>query len=414
MKMAARVLFIALLLCVSLLGIWRVLATGMSDHLAASNHPRQALDWDANNPGALVALARQQREQGELAAAATSARALLQREPLNGSGFVILANTAVAGADKTQAAKLSVIAIRRAPYALMPRAWLAREQLDQGNYSEALENIDEILRLSPAQQTHIFPILVALSTDSEFADALALTLAKRPTWRGSLVNYLMNSAGPEQMPSILSALQQHGGLDAATTGRWIDRLVKDGKWGEAYARWAAGLHQEAPARLRHVYNGDFEAEPGNTGFDWRIGDSAGVLVDRPVGISGDGSHALRLTFLGRRVESIPVHHWLMLAPGGYRLAFAASAQDLRGDRGLQWLIRCLDDGRELAASELVAGNFAWKRFQLDFVVPAQACIAQDLQLRNAGAAGAGKIIGGTLMVDDFEIEQVHGSGAASR
>ena len=81
---------------------------------------------------------------------------------------------------------------------------------------------------------------------------------------------------------------------------------------------------------------------------------------------------------------------------------------------MQWLIRCLDDGRELAASELVAGNFAWKRFQLDFVVPAQACIAQDLQLRNAGAAGAGKIIGGTLMVDDFEIEQVHGSGAASR
>ena len=199
-------------------------------------------------------------------------------------------------------------------------------------------------------------------------------------------------------------MQHHGDLDAITTGRWIDRLVKDKLWGEAYARWVGGIQKNAPFHLSHVYNGDFETVPSGTGFDWRIGDSAGVLVDRPAGASADGSHALRLTFLDRRVDAIPLHQWLMLGPGNYRLRFHAAAQDLRSDRGVQWVVSCTDDGKELAASERFTGSFDWELFELRFDVPAQRCEAQDLWLRNAGAAAAGKIIGGTILFDDVAIE----------
>lgn len=408
MRLFARLIASVMVVALASLCLWRILVTGMSDHLAAAGHPQQSLGWDRNNPAALATLAGEQRAHGNLDQAAESARALLQREPLDGKGFVILAELAEAAPDQAQATLMSSIAIRRAPYTLAPRAWLAGKQLGEGRYQEALENLDEILRISPARHTRLFPVLTELAAKAEFADALALKLATRPLWRASFLSSALTSASSEQLAAVFSALQRHGDLDAATIGLWIDRLVKDGQWGEAYARWVGGIQKGSLLRLSHVYNGGFETAPVGAGFDWRIGDSAGVLVDRPDRMGSDGSHAIRLTFLGRRVDAIPLHQWLMLGPGTYRLSFASAAQDLRSDRGVQWALRCLDDGAELAASEKLTGHFDWKQFELQFDVPGQACIAQDLSLRNAGADAAGKIIDGVIMFDDIAIDRVQG------
>ena len=406
MRLAARIFAIVLVLALALLGLWRILVTGMSDHFVAEGKPQQALDWDSNNPVAMAALARQQRDQGKQGEAAESARALLRREPLNGQGFVVLAGLAGTETNKAHATLMSTMAIRRAPYVLAPRAWLAEEQLRQGQYPQALENLDQIMRISPEQQTPLFPVLIKLAADAEFAEALAVKLATQTPWRASFVESALISGTPQELAAVFSALQRHGSLDAITMGRWIDRLVKDGQWGEAYARWVGGMQAGAPSRLRHVYNGDFEKAPSGGGFNWRLGDSAGVLVDRAVLVSPDSGHALRLTFFGRRVDAIPLHQWLMLGPGSYRLRFRAMAQDLRGDRGVQWMIRCLQDGKELAASEPLNGHFDWRLVDVDFNVPAQACQAQELSLRNAGAAAAGKIILGAILFDDIAIDQV--------
>ena len=405
MRTAARLLAIGALLALAAVCGWRVLATGMSDQLA-STHPQQALEWDRHNPKALAVLARRQLAAGDAPQAAETARTLLRREPLNGPGFLILSDIAAPQADKPQAAAMAKMAIRRAPYALAPRAWLAGEQLGQGHYPEALENLDQILRLSGAQHERLFPMLIKLGEDAEFADALAQKLATHPRWRNGFIASALSQANSAQLAAIFSALQRRGDLDAVSTGRWIDRLVKDGQWGEAYARWVGGIGQSGSFRLSHVYNGGFENAPSGVGFDWRIGDSAGVIIDRAALVGTDASYALRLTFLGRRVDAIPLHQWLMLAAGRYRLRFQAAAHDLRSDRGVQWMIRCLDDNRELAASERLDGNFDGKPFEVDFSVPAQGCQAQDLWLRNAGAAAAGKIIRGVITFDDIAIDRL--------
>lgn len=405
MSAATRLFAIVVVLALAAPGVWRILATGMSDHLASVD-PQRALEWDAGNPRAMAVLARRQLAAGKPEQARQTAQHLLQHEPLNGAGFLVLSEIATAQADKTAAARASEIAIRRAPYGLTPRAWLASEQISQGDFKEALDNLDRILRISPGQQKRLFPILIELADNADFADALARKLAEQPAWRNSFIGSVLRTASPERLAAIFSALQRHGSLDTVATDRWMDRLVKDGKWGEAYARWVAGIQTSAPLRLSHVYNGDFERAPSGAGFDWRIGDSVGVVIERAGLIGTHGSHAVQLTFLGRRVDAIPLHQWLLLVPGSYRLSFQAKAQDLRSNRGLQWMLRCLDDGRELAASERLDGNFEWKAIELEFAVPEQACQAQDLWLRNAGAAAAGKIIRGSILFDDFAIERV--------
>ena len=390
-------LLLAALVC------WRIVVTGLSDRMA-QEHPQQALAWDPANPEALAALARQQLDRKEWAAARETALRLLQTEPLSQQGFVVLSKVAVAEGDVQSAEVLSDIALHRAPHALGPPAWLMVEQLRQGHYAQAFDLLDRISRISPGRQGNLYPVLIALADDPGFSDALAERLATRPVWRASLVGSMMSKASPAAVEHLFTSLQRRHALDAAEMGQWIDRLAKEGKWGEAYARWAGELPLSEMTTLRSIHNGGFETDPSGIGFDWRIDKSADVIIDRDRLAGTDGSVALRLRFLGRRTEHIPLHQWLLLAPGSYRLHFRTRAQDLRSDRGLQWEIRCLDGARQIAVSDVVVGSADWQEHGVDFEIPERNCQAQDLSLRNAGSKGPGKILAGTVWFDDVSID----------
>jgi tetratricopeptide (TPR) repeat protein len=405
MKPAVKYAAWVLVLLLAALTCWRIVATGISDHLARE-HPQQALEWDHNNPTALLALARQQIDLHELDSARETTLRLLEREPLAGQGFVLLGRIAEAQGSESQATLLSTIALRRAPHATSPLGWLIGQQLRQGRFAEALDSVDRMLRISPGRRQGLSNLLIELAGSPEFADALAEKLSERPAWRNQFVGSLIGKASADTAGQILSGVQRRGGLDAEEFGRWIDRLGLTGHWGEAYARWVGELDEAARNNLTGVYNGGFEAQPTGFGFDWRIGKATGVIVDRDAIAGAEGSYAIRLMFPGHRVETVPLTQWLLLSAGPYRLHFRANAQDLRGDRGMQWVIRCQGRGPELAASEALSGTFDWRENSLDFEVPEQGCEAQELSLRNAGSKGPGKFISGTIWFDDVAIDRI--------
>ena len=412
MSFGIRVIPLTLLIALAAFVGWRVLKVGMAEQLVGEQ-PQKALEWNSENPDALLAEAQAHLGRQEPELAADVARTLLTREPANGRGFVVLSESARLQGDREKASEWSSIALRYLPQALGPRAWIAGQQLESGHYAEALESIDRILRVWPRQSEQLFPALMEFTQDPKFADALAVKLATLPTWKDGFVSELLNKGTPDTLDRVLPAMRRHGALDTATIGRWIDRLTKDGAWGEAYARWVSATDQRGANRMSSVYNGGFESAPSNAGFDWRIGDSAGVIIERAAVTGATGSYAISLTFLGRRVDSIPLNEWLLLSGGTYRLSFRAAAHELRSDRGLAWVIRCQQTGQELAASERLTGDFDWTQHEVEFSVPESNCTAQDLWLRNAGAAGAGKIIRGSISFDDIAIDRVAQSAKAA-
>jgi tetratricopeptide (TPR) repeat protein len=404
MKLAVKMTAWAVVLSLAALACWRIVATAVSDHLARE-HPQQALEWDHQNPTALVVLARQQLDRKELGAARDTALRLLKHEPLSGQGFVLLSRIAKDEGNASQATLLATIALRRAPHADSPLTWLLGQQLSQGRFADALDSLDRLLRISPGKRQGVFALLIELAGSPDFADALAAKLAERPAWRNQFVSDLINKGSASVADQILSGIQHLKGLDADEFGRWIDRLGVTGRWGEAYARWVGTLDQTARDGLTSLYNGSFETRPTGFGFDWRVEDVAGVIVDRDAIAGSGGSSAIKLMFLGHRVEGIPLHQWLLLSAGPYRLRFRANAQDLRGDRGVQWVIRCQGRGPELAVSEALNGTFDWSEHSVDFEIPENGCAAQDLSLRNAGAKGPGKFIIGTIWFDELSIDR---------
>ena len=399
--MMRRVLVVAVLFAAVFAG-WRIVGLMQAERHATSD-PAGALRWRPNDPQALLALAERQLQQGDGKAAASTARRLLANEPLQGRAFRVLAEAADRAGRREEAFKLYEIAARRAPRDLPTRAWLTQRYLEQGQYPQALAQIDRILRMAPQRAKALNPVLVQMAQDPGFADALADALRADPPWRAGTLAALRNPKLDQANAGgrVLQALQDKGGLSAQEYKGWLDSLLAQGRWGEAYARWA-GTAVKPGGRLPPVYNGDVAAASTDAGFDWRLRRVPGVLL-RFEAVAGTQGQAAYLRFLDRRIPTAGLEQPLMLSAGRYRLDLRMRAQALRSELGLQWTITCVGKGGVVARIESIDGSFGWRDFQTDVTIPATGCPGQWLRLVNPVPAGAAQRVVGELWVDDVKI-----------
>ena len=401
--LSGRLVLAALALACLVAG-WRVVGQ-MQAERHASGDPQRALRWRSADPAALLALAESRLADGDSAAARAAATRLLEHEPLQGQAFRILAAASERDGDLVQAFKLYRIAARRAPRDQATRAWLARHFLQQGDYPQALAQIDALLRVAPRRASRIHPALVQLAQDASFAQALAESLGANPPWRAGVLAALRHpkTGNPRAAGQVMQALQERGELSAEEYASWLDSLLSQGRWDEAYARWAGGAVKPG-GRLALLYNGDFALEPSGAGFDWRLRRVPGVLLEFEPAEAGAG-RAVHLQFLNRRVPGAGLEQALVLAPGRYRLSLRARARALRSEMGLQWQLACAGPAGVAGRSEPLQGSFGWREIAMDVLVPPAGCPGQWLRLVNPVPSGAGQQVAGELWVAAFGIQR---------
>ena len=393
----------SVLLACCCLAAWRIVGVMQAERFARTD-PQAALAWHADDPAALLALSEAKLEAGSIDAAEAIARRLLAREPLHGEAYRVLAAAADMRGDKAKAFKLYAIAERRAPRDLQTRAWLTQRLLEQGRFPEALERIDRILRMSPQRAAGIVPVLVKMAQDPPFAQALAVSLKANPPWRPAMLAGLRDasSGDPVAEGRVLQALQAQGGLSEEESAQWLDSLLAQGRWGEAYARWLGSVPLPA-GKLPWVFNGDFAQAPTDRGFDWRLPQTPGVLVTFEPAPGAEGS-AAHFSFMDRQVANAGIRHPLVLPPGNYSLRIRMRAAGLRSAIGLQWRVSCTGSAGTLASGNPVDGNFGWRVDALDFDVPQRECAGQWLELVNPVHSGAAQRVAGDLWVDDVQVD----------
>jgi hypothetical protein len=393
----------------ALLAGWRVVGQ-MQAELFAQADPGQALRWLPGQPTAMVSLAQKQLNGGQAEAAASTARLLLEQEPLEGVAYRILAESTERQGHHDKALELYRIASRRAPRDTRASAWLVGSFIEQGAYPQALALVDRMLRTAPERTKATNPILSSLAPlaqDDKFADALVSVLQESPPWRETMLSYLRGY--PDAASRVMQGLHDNGGLSAMEYASWLDGLISAGKWGEAYARWAGGVVMIG-GRLPLLYNGDFSRMPSNVGFDWRLKLVPGVLVtfEQVAGIQGKSA---RFQFLDQRVPESGLEQPLLLSPGHYRLGMRMRADALRGEIGLQWVMACAGTAGEIARSDPITGTFGWRASGNEFTVPAENCPGQWLRLVNPIAEGAGQRLAGELWIADMDIKRLPDPGA---
>ena len=392
---------IIVLACVMVAG-WRIVGLMQAERYAEAD-PERALGWWPDHPQALLVLAERQLTQGKLAESRANARRLLAHEPLQGAAFRLLAEAADREGRRDEAWRLYLIAEKRAPRDLQTRAWLTQRYLERGDFAQALEQVDRILRMAPQRARSINPVLAQLAQDPAFAEALAAKLRQGPPWRAGLLNSLRDpkAGNPVAVGRVMQALQRQGGLKPEEYAQWLDNLMTQGRWGEAYARWAGPL-PKPDGRLPLVYNGNFAQLPSDVGFDWRLRRTPGVILQfEPE--SEAGGQVAYLHFLDRRVPSAGLEQALMLSPGAYRLSVRMRAQALRSELGLQWTVQCPGPAGVVGRTDAIDGSFAWRTFEADVTIPDAGCPGQWLRLVNPVPSGAAQRVVGELWLDDVKL-----------
>lgn len=363
---------------------YRIVAITMADRYAPSD-PARALAWIPQHPAALLISAEADLAAARYAHAEATARKLLVADPAQGAAFRVIAQAAAHTGRIRRAVKFHLLSVRRSPREVPSQAWLIEHFITTGQYTAALARVEELLRLSPRHVDAMVPILARLSADPEFSEALAVQLERRPRWWPLLVSRLASEAASPSSGVLLSTLRSRGELSLAEHAEWLEGLMAQGRWEEAYARWVGSLPSPSGG-VPLVFDGEFRQPASGSGFGWRLPRAAGAAA-RFLDVAGSAGRVAQITIKYRRPGDRYLEQPLLLAPGQYRFTARMRAASLAGVEtdAPVWTIHCDGDDQVLATGARVTDGRMWRRLEMDVAVPAD-CPHQWLHLSTETSA----------------------------
>lgn len=386
---------------------WRVISLGMADHLAGDS-PGKALEWRPGHPEALLGAAETALDGKQWRYAHRSALAALAANRLDGRPLRVLALIAAHDGKPADARRLMRDAVRLAPRDWQARLWLLEDALRRRQAQDAAEHIDALLRVKPELMTALLPQVMVLAVNTEAQKALLQRLALDPPWRRHLLNGLAASQYPVSriLPVFLN-LNEKSKLEPADYLPLLNRLNKENRFDQAYLTWANLIPAEQRKYLGNVFDGGFELpiEEHIGEFAWNIReiDGAEVQLMSTDGSVGDSSYYV--DFDDRRIPFAHLSQLLVLPPGQWQMRYSAKASQLDSPLGLVWRLTCQTDGRILAESEPIKGQFDWKAMSFDFEVP-NGCWGQKLTLMIPARIPSQTQISGAVWLDHVEIQRL--------
>ena len=388
---------------------WRALAWGVAGWLVGGDEvggeqAHRALAWVPDHPTALF-LAAQADQASDPAEARRHLQTLLDTVPTHAWGWLLLAElSADDGAQEASRRQLRT-AQDLAPWDGNLHYRAADLWLRLGDLPAALAAWDRAMRADGRWRKALYPRLLRLVEVLGDASPLAPLAAAHPDW---WLGFFRHAARP---PTDLTLVRQlyamEGSVGEARVQEravFLDRLMQDGQWLEAYLTWLGSLDERQRRHLGLVYNGGFELPLSNAGFGWRSRDAQGVKVERKrtYGVSGD--RALALQYRGRPVADRHLYQIVLLQPGDYRLTYRARPDSLRAAEGVRVAVRCRGDStRRLAHGERLLGVYQWRSDVVKFTVPAEGCPAQEIGLEVVTERHRDRTLKGVLWLDDFRL-----------
>jgi tetratricopeptide (TPR) repeat protein len=269
----------------------------------------------------------------------------------------------------------------------------------------------------------------AVVTDSKLAK-----LAVSRCWRISQdINAILGNALPDQQDDNWAAIQffvetresvpamavwrriaaHHQNFPVSNTFPLLDMLLETGGVAEAQTVWsqslsAAGVEAKTDSGGSLIWNGGFETEPLNGGFDWRIAPTAGVRMRWDNEIFHSGERSLRVDFDGStNINFEHVWQYVPVQPGTrYRFAAFLRIEGLSTDSGIRFEIRDVSrPGNPSSFTPNFVGTSGWSEQVAEFTTAPDTKLLKIILRRTPSEKFANKIRG-TAWIDDVALVPV--------
>ena len=154
-----------------------------------------------------------------------------------------------------------------------------------------------------------------------------------------------------------------------------------------------------PGEPPAFYNGSFETETLNGGFDWRISSSENAEARRDTTVAKDGMASEVVIFAGKEnVDYGQVSHPLSVEKGKrYNLSFWMKTEGISTNEGMFVEV----DG-ELSAKQI--GTTYWQQFTIPFTASSDLV---NMQLRRVPSKKFDNMLKGKVWLDAFELAPAH-------
>ena len=287
--------------------------------------------------------------------------------------------------------------------------WARQQRLDK-----LLPIWNALLTRNGSLHATLFPVLRQLIQQPEHQDLFTPYLEKPPTWWNGFFTYLTQNADLALLDKVYTQRQtsNKNSINKEERTAYVNRLLREQDWQKAYQIWQMGAPKNLLEKKTLVFDGGFEGESSNTGFDWQISQTREVSIkpDATYGIKGKQAIHIRLK------KDNPIHfqhlaQTLLLPAGDYQLNLRYRLDTFKNPKGLRWRIHCLDAANTLLTeSHALKGQKSWATLNSSFTVPPQACNAQRLRLEADSPYRHDHTFEGNIWFDDIEIQPIHGEG----
>ena len=387
---------------------WRIVVINVSEWYLQSDEKGAAalaLDWDKTNAQALLS-------EGLRIGTANPAQAIsflsaaVRSNPTDGPAYAAIARLKEESGDLAGAEKAMQAAAQMAPRRVDVQLEAAGFWFRRGEVERAMTHLDVVLTFGGSLREQIFPELLKLAEDPATREiAHAKLLKQRVTWWPQFFNHAAAKASNIETLRALFQMQA-GGPNAVTregVRAYLQRLQRENLWVESYLVWLNRLRKDQLNAIGNLFNGGFEEEISNLGFDWIVTPAPQVVVDTATTYGATGHKALRVVFRGPRLQFQHLHQYTMLDPGTYSLHGRARPENFEAAEGLQWSIYCVGKPDPIARSERFTGTDHWQHFAVQFKIPVENCAVQMLRLELAGRSALDFEAKGAVWFDDLSI-----------
>lgn len=283
--------------------------------------------------------------------------------------------------------------------------WARQQRLDK-----LIPTWNVLLTRNPSLHPKLFPALQTLSADDANQVLFAPFIADPPLWWQAFFNYIAQNSDSSLLKKLYEQrLKSKTAITKEERNIYVHRLIRDKAWQTAYQVWQTGIPEKWRNPRPLLFDGGFESNSFNTGFDWQLSQTREVSIKPGVTYGIKGKQAIHI----RIKRDNPVHfqhlaQTLLLPHGDYRLMMRYRLDTFKNPKGLRWRLHCLDNANTLLGeSHALRGQKSWDTLSVTFSVPDhQDCIAQRLRLEADSPYRHDHTFEGSLWFDDLAIEPI--------
>jgi len=203
-----------------------------------------------------------------------------------------------------------------------------------------------------------------------------------------------------------------GYVDPRLAREYVAFLFNGHHYEAAAKSWALYLDHAPPGNQRAgyltsdwMYNGDFESEPSDASFDWRIDTRPGVTATWDANVSHTGKHSLRIRFDGKEnIAFNQISETAFVTPGRYRFEAYLRTEAITTDQGIGFHL-VGSPGRVDINTERLVGTNDWKKIEQTVTVSRDMDLLQVQVVRQPSLKFDNQI-SGTAWIDSVRLVKI--------